>query len=753
MHTIFKFIVALAISSFFQHSALAGAAADAFSRKDYNEAYRQWSKNPDTAEAKLGIGRILLEGLGGPKDSEKGLSKIKEAASAGYSPAVIYLANYYEKAGAYSRAISYLRRLQAKSKSLSRQEKIVTLLGTLTKKPHSTNQNFCKEVKTLSELGGSADKKITRECALNGLPSSITRTQAEAELKGTLATNPSYNSLKRLAPGALNPESASFDPASVLSALLAVDPTLSKGESKELTITGAVSKSICVKLPTTNTTQKINQLSYCALAALMGDQQLAIISSRAFASGNMGRKSTELALTFAKLAGSPPELNGLQLQMLTETPNKWSEHLEFLSSTAQTLSASDLNAAIRFQSNAASKPVKGYTRVEYAKLLRVSVGNDNIDLEELERVLNARNALPMPTAFAALGGEPEDLASNYELLKKRFSGEKGIRYKLVKTRTSNDLQSFLPLVAELTEVNQTLKQSERIALLEEALSLIERNGITLDAKNAITLGDLFLSVEYDKSTELAPKGYRTAAAVRQQLEQSQGRGTSVNTEATAKLNELIQKITNYLVSPQAVQADEKSNEGEVFSNTRPKPSPKNQAGNALEELDELEEQKIICDRTKLPDICRGVGKTLVKQLQNQRYGLQASDLLDDALSYLRKATEAGDLVAHRYIVDAYEAKQLLSEADRKQSDQSLETLLARGDIGGELRRHLKTINTNAVTQLLTNLGSILTGDRRFSEACSKVRSISQSNQLDDVYDRGLAAAALDSVTCRPRTNQ
>jgi len=747
MHTIFKFIVALAISSFFQHSALAGAAADAFSRKDYNEAYRQWSKNPDTAEAKLGIGRILLEGLGGPKDSEKGLSKIKEAASAGYSPAMVYLATYFKKEGAYSSAISYLRRLQAKSKSLSRQKEIVTLLGTITKRPQYKSRNFCEEVKTLSELGGSADKTITRECALNGLPSSITRMQAESELKGTLATNPSYNSLKRLAPGALNPESASFDPASVLSALLAVDPTLSKSESKELTITGAVSKSICVKLPTTNTTQKNNQLSYCALAALMGDQQLAIISSRAFASGDLGRKSTELALTFAKLAGSPPELNGLQLQMLTETPNKWSEHLEFLSSTVQTLSASDLNAAIRFQSNAASKPVKGYTRVEYAKLLRVSVGNDNIDLEELERVLNARNALPMPTAFAALGGEPEDLASNYELLKKRFSGEKGIRYKLAKTRTSNDLRSFLPLVAELTEVNQTLKQSERIALLEEALSLIERNGITLDAKNAITLGDLFLSVGYDKSTELAPKGYRTAAAVKQQLEQSQGRSTSVNTEATAKLNELIQKITNYLVSPQAVQADKKSNEGEVFPNTRPKPSPKNQAGNALEE------QKIICDRTKLPDICRGVGKTLVKQLQNERYGLKASDLLDDALSYLRKATEAGDLVAHRYIVDAYEAKQLLSEADRKQSDQSLETLLARGDIGGELRRHLKTINTNAVTQLLTNLGSILTGDRRFSEACSKVRSISQSNQLDDVYDRGLAAAALDSVTCRPRTNQ
>ena len=36
---------------------------------------------------------------------------------------------------------------------------------------------------TLAELGGSADKVTTRECALNGLPSAITKAQAEAELK------------------------------------------------------------------------------------------------------------------------------------------------------------------------------------------------------------------------------------------------------------------------------------------------------------------------------------------------------------------------------------------------------------------------------------------------------------------------------------------------------------------------------------------------------------------------------------------
>ena len=748
MHALIKFTVGLLIGLLLAHSAFAGAAADAFARKDYNEAYRQWSKTPDTLEAKYGIGRILLEGLGGPKDTDKGLANIKEAASGGYRPALEYLADFFERSGAYNTAISYLRRLQETSKTLKRQEEIVRMLAAMTRKPHSKNKDYCQELKTLSELGGSGDKTTTRECALNGLPSAMTKAQAESELKATLVTSPSFNSLERLAPVALNPESDGFDPASVLDALLKVDPTLSTSESKRLADLGAVSRDICVSLPASNARQKINQLSYCALAALKGDRQLSITSAKAFASGELGRKSVDLALTFARLAGSPPELNGLQLRMLAESPNKWKDHLDFLTASVQTLSGADLIEAVRFQSSLASKPIRGYTRNEYAQLLSIAVSaKNNIDLEELEKLLNARDALPAPTSFAALGGEPKNLESDYETLKKRFSGEPGVRYKLRKVRASGDVRTFLPLVNELIALNPTLDQSERANLLEDSLNMADSRGVALDATSAITLGNLFLSLSFEGTKETEQKGYRTAAIVRQKLEQARELDVRKSPESTTELNAVIQKITNYIVSPESKLAELAPSQGQGSTVFSTKPTPQ-----ANESMSVLDERKIVCNRTNLPDICREVGLTLTKQLQVERFGLKATDLLNEALSYLGKAVAAGDLVAHRYIVDAYDAKQLSTEEDRKQSNRSLEALLARGDIGGELRRHLKTINTNPLSQVLTNLGSIFRGGNQFADACSKVKAIVDSNRLDD-YDMGLAAAALDSTTCKPRVTQ
>ena len=740
MNTLSKFAIGLFWGLFVHQCAIAGPAADAFSRKDYNESYRLWSKTPNTSEAKYGIGRILLEGLGGSKDTEKGLASIKNAASAGYGPAIEYLADFYQRSGAYNAALPYLRRLQETSKSLKRQEEIVRAIGSLTKKPHSINRDFCGELKTLSELGGSADKVITKECALNGLPSSMTKAQAESELKATLVSSPSFESLVRLAPVALNPDSDGFDPKVVLDALIKIDPTLSSNDSKNLLSTGSLSKNICVSLPTSNRTQKITQLSYCALTALAGDRQLSITSAMAFASGEFGQKSADLAIKFAQLAGSPTELNGLQLRMFSENPSKWKEHLDFLSTTVQTLSSEEVNAAIRFQSNLASKRVSNYTTTEYAKLLNTAVNAKNLDLEQLDALLNARSALPVPTSFAALGGDPKDLESNYEILKKRFSGEPSIRYKLSKAKASGDVRAFLPLIDELTALNPTIDQAERTNLLEDSLNMIDRQRAALEVKNAIILGNLFLSLSFKETLETEKKGYRTAVIVRQKIEQSINLGVGKSPESSAKLNELFQKLTNYVTGPQSNVAEVKPNQGPGIFGAQ----PKSQVGEPSSVLDE---KKIFCNRANLPDICREVGLILTKRLENGQFGYQTPGLQDEALSYLRKAVAAGDLVAHRYIFDTYETKQLLTEEERIQSDRSLDTLLSRGDIGGELRRHLKIIRTNPLNQIVTSLGSILTGRNSFADSCSKVKVIIGSNKLDD-YDRGLAAAALDSITCK-----
>ena len=52
------------LASVFIHNPASADGMAAFARRDYNEAYRVWSRNPDTAEAIYGIGRIVLEGLG-----------------------------------------------------------------------------------------------------------------------------------------------------------------------------------------------------------------------------------------------------------------------------------------------------------------------------------------------------------------------------------------------------------------------------------------------------------------------------------------------------------------------------------------------------------------------------------------------------------------------------------------------------------------------------------------------------------------
>jgi hypothetical protein len=134
------------------------------------------------------------------------------------------------------------------------------------------------------------------------------------------------------------------------------------------------------------------------------------------------------------------------------------------------------------------------------------------------------------------------------------------------------------------------------------------------------------------------------------------------------------------------------------------------------------------------------------------YQLKAADQLSEALNYLNKAAWGGDLIAHRYIVDALEGKQLPSEADKKQSAESLDFLLARGDVGGELRLHLKTINTNILERTLSGIGSIFTRENRFLAACTKVKAILESNRLDE-YDRDLAVAGLNSLTCNPPTSR
>jgi TPR repeat protein len=166
------------LASVFTHNPAAADGMAAFARKDYNEAYRIWSRNPDTAEANYGIGRIVLEGLGSaPRNPEKGLSLIQRAASANYRPALMYLADYYERTGNSHQAIKFLDRL-SDNKDLAIEQRILSLLTKVVKGEPTSSAKFCETNVNISKLGGQVKQIDTALCAMNGHPSSQTKDDA-----------------------------------------------------------------------------------------------------------------------------------------------------------------------------------------------------------------------------------------------------------------------------------------------------------------------------------------------------------------------------------------------------------------------------------------------------------------------------------------------------------------------------------------------------------------------------------------------
>jgi TPR repeat protein len=165
------------VSFFASNHALADGMA-AFMRKDYNEAYRAWSRNPETAEASYGIGRIVLEGLGSaPRNAEKGLSLLHRSASANYRPAINYLADYYERTGNVQQAIKFLDRL-SDNKDLAIEQRILSLLSKSTKVEPTTSAKFCETSVNISKLGGKVKEIDIALCAINGHQSTQTKDEA-----------------------------------------------------------------------------------------------------------------------------------------------------------------------------------------------------------------------------------------------------------------------------------------------------------------------------------------------------------------------------------------------------------------------------------------------------------------------------------------------------------------------------------------------------------------------------------------------
>jgi len=308
---------------FINLGTFADGGMSAFNRKDYNEAYRVWSRAPDKPESQYGLGRLHYEGLGGPRNADKGISLLRASSEKGYRPATEYLANLFEKNNDSRNAVRFLERLQAQEKTLKNQERLVAAHRALSKPLPSKSQDYCQALNEFSKLGGIPEAGAAEMCALNGLSSPVSPTDARKWLTTNFSRNPTIDGLEMVVEEALNPKAQNFDPQVIEEAVWRLDPALSNTSIKRMLLEkGRVSQEICRTLPFREQEQRARFSAYCTLAVISGANRNPLVVAREYVSGGQTRagmrtsERVERGLALLKLAPDVfASLDGLHVRM------------------------------------------------------------------------------------------------------------------------------------------------------------------------------------------------------------------------------------------------------------------------------------------------------------------------------------------------------------------------------------------------------------------------------------------------------
>ena len=330
-------------------NTLANSGMNAFNRKDYNEAYRVWSRAPDTAESQYGLGLLHYEGLGGPKNTAKGLSLLQSSSDKGFKASTEYLANIYERNNDPKNTIRFLDRLQSQEKTLKTQERLVAAHRKLAKDLPAKSTDYCLAITELSKLGGSPESGAPEMCALNGLASSVTLDVARQWLTKNFSLSPTLDGIDMLAEELLNPKSASFNPSIIEEAIWALDSNLSNQTIKKALLEkGKISQDACRTLPSREIDQRIRLSSYCTLVVIAGGNKDPSIAAREYITATQGRSSTRQAvgvsrgLTLLTLQKEVfDSIDGIYLRLeANRVTRKWRESMELIGRNLKKLDSS-----------------------------------------------------------------------------------------------------------------------------------------------------------------------------------------------------------------------------------------------------------------------------------------------------------------------------------------------------------------------------------------------------------------------------
>jgi TPR repeat protein len=375
--------------------ALASEGMTAFNRKDYNEAYRIWRRNPESLESKYGMGRLHFEGLGGPQNTSKGLSLIDEASRSGYTPASEYLASHFERRGDFRSALRYLERLADRSPSIGVQKRLVAALSRTESKPNTKSEKYCTAVKTLAETDSGGDYKSDMQaCALAGKSSTISQQAATEAVGARLTQAPSIEALETVASSYLNPDSANFNPQQIEEAVWALDEKLKNARIREILRKANVTFDRCTALPALSSDAKKTFNAYCTLAVIAGDSQPAKLMAMNYAYGKDGRM-VDLARAAALIQRAPDVITTKEGLLITLTAlsseQNWRDHLQTMEMAGPRLIELEIGDLINqfvFQLEASSS--KEYGQSDAAKLLKVAsmTTQPDIHLAAFEQLKN-----------------------------------------------------------------------------------------------------------------------------------------------------------------------------------------------------------------------------------------------------------------------------------------------------------------------------------------------------------------------------
>jgi hypothetical protein len=428
-----KFLLAsliLTVFSSLPHYAYATKAMDAFKKKDYNEAYRLWTREPDKAESQYGLGRILLEGLGGPADRSKGLDLLAKAANKNYMRAIRYLAKYYERKGSFKLAITYLKKTGNPKKDLNLQSKILKLTKKRisSKTPLWKTKMYCREATVFSQAGGEIpEKNLMEKCAISNNKSIYTKRQAldslaktfasepteeiftmlkanplsimsESVLLESFAKNPNELTLNLIGKSMLNPKSKSFRPDLVgLFFWQNQENNQEKNLLRNLAVYN-INFETCKSLPMKTELEKNRRSSYCLLSALIEQKSNVIIRfAYAYIKGTDGLSRNplrgEYLLTVSGKDASTAPLQTVKLDRY-RLSNKWKEHLTSLEKMRKKLKLTQkqIELHIGFQ----LEKLTDYKSSGYNKGHGVQLANVLLDVPSVPRKMRIKGLQKLP---------------------------------------------------------------------------------------------------------------------------------------------------------------------------------------------------------------------------------------------------------------------------------------------------------------------------------------------------------------------